>query len=115
MTKEGYLKFLGQLLREHYNSIKETGSASSDSEQFINGYLTAARTLNAVYQKELNDFAERIHFEVFHMTIEERKKSLQIKSDLSEDEIEAPVTPETSEDDELDIPAYKRKGIKLKF
>ena len=115
MTKDLYLNFLGRLLREHYKSIKETGSASSDSQQFINGYLTAARKLNAVYQKELNDFAERIHFEVFHMTIEERKKSLQIKSDLSEDEIEAPVTPETSEDDELDIPAYKRKGIKLKF
>lgn len=43
MTKEGYLKFLGQLLREHYNSIKESGSASAESEQFQNGYLTALR------------------------------------------------------------------------
>ena len=25
MTKEGYLKFLGQILREHYNIIKDTG------------------------------------------------------------------------------------------
>lgn len=99
MTKEGYLRFLGQLLREHYNSIKETGSASAESQQFLNGYLTAARTLHAVYQKELNDFAEKIHFEVFNMTIEGRKKTLPIE--LSEDE--------------LDIPAYKRKGIRLKF
>jgi len=73
MTKDIYLNFLGQLLREHYKSIKETGSASSDSQQFINGYLTAARRLNALYQKELNDYAERIHYEVFNMTIEERK------------------------------------------
>jgi hypothetical protein len=114
MTKDIYLNFLGQLLREHYKSIKETGSASSDSEQYINGYLTAARKLNAVYQKELNDYTERIHYEVFNMTIEERKKSLQIKPDLSEDELENPVKPGQPED-ELDVPAYKRKGIKLKF
>jgi hypothetical protein len=114
MTKEIYLNFLGQLLREHYNSIKETGSASSDSQQFINGYLTAARRLNAVYQKELNDYTERIHYEVFNMTIEERLKSLQIKPDLSEDEPENPVKAGLSED-ELDVPAYKRKGVKLKF
>ena len=113
MTKDIYLNFLGQLLREHYNSIKETGSVSSDSQQFINGYLTAARRLNAVYQKELNDYTERIHFEIFNMTIEERKKSLQIKPDLSDDELENPVEPSIPED-EIDIPAYKRKGVKLK-
>ena len=114
MTKDIYLNFLGQLLREHYNSIRQTGSASSDSQQFINGYLTAARRLNAIYQKELNDYAERIHYEVFNMTIEERKKSLQNKPDLSEDEPENPVKSGLSEEDELDVPTYKRKGIKLK-
>ena len=62
MTKDIYLNFLGQLLREHYNSIKETGSAPSESQQFINGYLTAARKLNAAYQKELNDYIEKIHY-----------------------------------------------------
>ena len=101
MTKEGYLKFLGQLLREHYNSIKETGAVPSDSQESINGYLTAARTLNAIYQKDLKDYVERIHVEVFGMTIEERQKLDPPQSEISEDE--------------LDIPAYKRKGIKLKF
>jgi hypothetical protein len=101
MTKEGYLKFLGQLLREHYNSIKETGITSSDSRQFIEEYLTAARTLNAIYQKDLKDYVERIHVEVFGMTIDERQKLGNSQSEISEDE--------------LDIPAYKRKGIKLKF
>jgi hypothetical protein len=121
MTKDIYLNFLGKLLREHYNSIKETGSASSDSQQFITGYLTAARKLNAVFQKELDDYAERIHYEIFNMTVEQRKKSLPIKPDLPEDEPkpepepENPVKPELSEEDELDVPAYKRKGVKLKF
>jgi hypothetical protein len=35
------------------------------------------------------------------MTIEERQKLLPVQSDISENELE--------------IPAYKRKGIKLKF
>lgn len=101
MTKEGYLKFLRQLLREHYNVLKDTGVEPTDSKQYINGYLAAARTLNAVYQKELTDYVEGIHFDIFHMTIEERKKSLQVQPDLSEDELE--------------VPAFKRKGIRLKF
>ena len=101
MAKEGYLKFLGQLLREHYRIIKETDIPSPEREHFINGYLTAARTLNAVYQKDLTDYVERIHFEVFHMTIDERQKSSPVQSDISEDELE--------------IPAFKRKGVKLKF
>lgn len=101
MTKEGYLKFLGELLREHYEIIKDTGIPSPEREHFINGYLTAARTLNAVYQKDLADYIERIHFELFHLTIEEREKTLPIKPDPSEDELE--------------IPAFKRKGMKLKF
>jgi hypothetical protein len=115
MTKDIYLNFLGQLLREHYNSIKETGSASSDSAQFINGYLAAARKLNAIYKKELDDYIERIHFEIFNMTIEERKKSLPIKPDPSEDEPQNPDKPSLFEEDELDVPAYKRKGVNLKF
>jgi hypothetical protein len=69
--------------------------------------------LRGIHPERLNDCAERIHFEVFHMTIEERRKSLQIKPDLSEDEPENPVKPGLPED-ELDIPAYKRKGGKLK-
>ena len=99
MTKDAYLKYLDQLLREHYNTIKETGSVPPNSQQFLNGYLTAARTLHAVYQKELNEFAEKIHFEIFSMTIEERKKAMPVA--LSEEE--------------LDIPTYVRKGIRLKF
>jgi len=101
MTKEAYLKFLGEILRDHYNAIKDTGAAPPGSQQFIDGYLTAARTLNAVYQKDLKDYTERIHFEIFHMTIDERQKLGSPLSEISEDE--------------LDIPAYKRKGIKLKF
>ncbi|MFZ4437631.1 MAG: hypothetical protein ACOYOS_04330 [Syntrophales bacterium] len=113
MTKERYMNVLGHLLREHYDGIKKTGSASSDSQQFINGYLLAGRKLNAVFQKELNDYAEMIHFEIFNMTVAERKKAVPVKPDPSADEPENPDKPDLSEN-ELDIPAYERKGVKLK-
>jgi hypothetical protein len=45
MAKEGYIKFLGQILREHYNIIKDTGTTLPERQHFIDGYLTAARTL----------------------------------------------------------------------
>lgn len=118
MNKERYFNLLSELLREYYNDIKDSGVSSPEHENFINGYLTAARTLNVVYQKEMNEFAEKIHFEVFQMTIGERRESLQDKPEMSEaeteDETEVPVTSESSEEDFLDIPAYKRKGVQLK-
>jgi hypothetical protein len=49
------------------------------------------------------------------MTVAERKKSEQSKLDLSEDEPDNPAKPGLSEEDEHDVPAYKRKGVKLKF
>lgn len=101
VTQNNFFKLLGELLREYYQDIKDSGIPSPEREQFINGYMTAARTLNAVYQKDLADYIERIHFEIFNMNIEERRKSLPVQSDLSEDELE--------------VPAYKRQGIKLKF
>jgi hypothetical protein len=79
MTKENYLKGLGDLLREHYRIIKETGIPSCDHKNFVDGYLTATRTLNTVYQKDLNDYIERVHFEVFGMSIAERKKRESMK------------------------------------
>lgn len=114
ITKDIYLNFLGNLLREHYSGMKETHPVSLESEQFIKGYLSAARKLNAFYQKELNDYVERIHYEVFNMTIEERKESLKINPDLPADERENPVDPDLSEEDAFDIPTYQRKGLKLK-
>lgn len=101
VNTRNYFKLLGDLLREYYHDINSKGIPSPEREQFINGYLTGARTLNAVYQKDLTDYIETIHFEFFHMTIDERKKTL-------------PVNPDPSED-ELEIPAFKRKGVKLKF
>lgn len=100
MSKNKYLNILEDLLREHYGILKETGSVSRERKNFIDGYLAGARALNAIYQKELTDFIENIHFEVFGMTIEDRKKK-ETRPDISEADLE--------------IPAYKRQGVRLKF
>lgn len=99
INTNSYLDLLEELLRGYYSVIKETGTSSQERRHYINGYMTAARVLNAVYQKDLKDRAERVHAEIFHMTIEERKKSEKTKPDVSEND--------------MDLPAYKRKGIKL--
>ncbi len=101
MTKNSYLDLLGQLLREHYDIFKDTGIASPDRQHFIDGYLAAARALDVIDYDELKDYVEKVHYGIFNMTIDERRKKLKIKQDIP--------------DDYIDIPAYKRQGIKLEF
>jgi hypothetical protein len=127
INKNNFFELLGDLLCEFYNDMKDSGIPSVEREQFINGYLTAARTLDVVFKKEMMDYIEKIHFEIFRMTVEERRKSLQVKPDQSEEEPEISVEPDLPgeeieisaksalSDDELEVPAYKRKGIKLQF
>ncbi len=101
MMKEIYLDELCKLLREHYEIMKDTGISSQEHKHFIEGFMAAARTLHAVYQKELQDCIEKAHFETFGMTVADRQKqqSAPQKSDLLESDI--------------DIPTYKRKGFTL--
>lgn len=101
IDKHKYLETLRELLNGHYAIIKSTHIMPQERQGFIDGYLAAARALNAVDYDELKDFIEKIHFEIFGKTVEERRKSLKLK-------------PGTVEDC-LDVPAYLRQGIKLEF
>ena len=51
MIKENYLKLLGQLLRDHYRAIKDTGIESQEQKQFINGYLAASKAVETTFGK----------------------------------------------------------------
>jgi hypothetical protein len=127
ISKNNFFDLLGKLLREFYKDMKDSGIPSVEREQFIHGYMTAARTLNAVFKKEMKDYIDKIHFEVFHMTVAERTKALQVKPDQSQEEFSIPMKPDPHvedletpvkfeiSDDEFEVPTYKRKGIKLKF
>ena len=99
INKERYTKVLSQLLNDYYKEIKRTGSASKESKQYIDGYLTAARALNIFQYEELRDIIDKIHFKAFGKSIQERR--------LSE-------STEPSPDDEfLEIPTYIREGMSL--
>lgn len=101
INKERYLGLLENILSEHYRIIKDTGIITIDRQQYIDGYLTAVRALDAIDYDELKTFIEKVHFEVFGMSIEERRTKIKVK-------------PGTAEDD-LEIPAYVRQGTNLEF
>ena len=86
-------------MNDYYKEIKRTGSASKESKQYIDGYLTAARALNIFQYEELKDIVEKIHLKAFGKSIQERRMS-----ELSES---------SSDDEFLEIPTYIREGMSL--
>jgi len=99
INRERYISVLSKLLNDHYKEIKRTGSASKESKQYIDGYLTAARALNIFQYEELKDIVEKIHLKAFGKSIQERRMS-----ELSES---------SSDDEFLEIPTYIREGMSL--
>ncbi len=61
INKERYISVLSQLLNDYYEKIKRAGSASKESKQYIDGYLTAARISDLFQYEELKDIIEKIH------------------------------------------------------
>ena len=99
LNKKRYIEILSQFLNKHYDDIKRKSADAKESEQYITGYLTAARTLSVFDYKELKEIIDKIHFDAFGKTIEERHKS-----ELSES---------SSGNDNLDVPTFIREGISL--
>jgi len=73
IKKDQYLEILQNLLNEHYNIMNATKKVFPERQQFIEGYITAAVALDVFDQKELTDFIEKLHFDVFGMTVSERQ------------------------------------------
>ena len=99
INKERYSSLLSKLLNDYYKEIKRAGSASKESKEYIDGYLTAARALNIFQYEELKDIVEKIHFKAFGKTIQERR--------LSE------LTESSSDNEFLKIPTYIREGMSI--
>lgn len=99
INKSRYIEIPNQLLNEYYSEIKKKHSASKDRQQYIDGYLTAARALGVFDYDELKKTIENIHFNTFGVTIEERQKSELNSYSLDESA--------------LAIPTYIRDGISL--
>ena len=99
INKQRYIDILAQVLNEHYDEIKRKDTGSKDRQQYIDGYLTAARALEVFDYEELKDIIDKIHFAAFGKTIEERHRTELVIS--------------SSNDNSLEIPTFIRKGILL--
>jgi len=74
MNKERYKEFLVRILNDHYNDIKKK-SGTKERQQYLDGYLLAARVLDAFSYDELKEIIGDTHFKIFGKTIPERKQS----------------------------------------
>lgn len=99
INKERYLDVLSQVLNEYYAAINRKDAGSAGLQHYIDGYLTAAKALDVVSTGELKKVIDKVHFNAFGKTIEERKQS--------------EISQYTSNNENLEIPTYIREGIIL--
>jgi hypothetical protein len=98
-NKERYKEVLVRILNDHYNDIKLKNSGTKDRQQYIDGYLIAARALDVFSYDELKEIIDDTHFKIFGKTIPERKQS-EIKKSFQDNH-------------SLSIPTHIRWGISL--
>lgn len=100
INKKRYMEVLTRILNEHYNDIKKKNATGlKERQQYIDGYLAAARALDVYSYDELKQIIDKIHFETFGKTIEERRKS--------------EISANSSSNDSLKIPTFIRERISL--
>jgi hypothetical protein len=100
INKERYLDILSHITWEYCKEIKLNNSISEERKQYIRGYMAAARALNVFDYKELKEVIDKVHFNAFGKTIEERKQSESSESFLNKEFME--------------ILTFIREGISLK-
>mgnify|MGYP001389215115 FL=1 len=101
IDKDAYLTKLKMLLIERYGYLKRCEVAPPELIQYLEGYLSAARTLDAVSYDEIKAVMDKAHYEVFGKTIEERQLA----------ELYASVPK--GDPDDLELPTWIRRGIRL--
>ena len=99
-NKERYLDILSHIVWEYCKEIKRNNSVSEERRQYIKGYMAAARALNVFDYEELKEVIDKVHFNAFGKTIEERKQSESSESFLNKEFME--------------ILTFVREGISLK-
>ena len=99
INKERYLDILSHITWEYCKEIKLNNSVAEERKQYIKGYMAAARALNVFDYKELKEVIDKVHFNAFGKTIEERKRSESSESFLNKEFME--------------ILAFIREGISL--
>ncbi|MFZ1036786.1 MAG: hypothetical protein WAN57_06230 [Smithella sp.] len=88
INKERYLDILSHIVWEYCKEIKLNNSVSEEQRQYIKGYMAAARVLNVLDYEELKEIVNKVHFNAFGKTIEERKQAESSESFLSKEFME---------------------------
>ena len=88
INKERYLDILSHIAWEYCKEIKLNNSVSEEQRQYIKGYMAAARVLNVLDYEELKEIIDKVHFNAFGKTIEERKQSESSESFLNKEFME---------------------------
>lgn len=99
MNKERYKEVLVRILNDHYHDIKKKNAKSKERQQYLDGYLVAARALDAFTYDELKKIIDETHLKIFGKTIQERKQS-EVKKSFQDNH-------------SLSIPTHIRWGISL--
>jgi len=87
-NKERYLDILSHIVWEYCKEIKLNNSVAEERKQYIKGYMAAARVLNVLDYEELKEIIDKVHFNTFGKTIEERKQSESSESFLNKEFME---------------------------
>ncbi len=85
VNKERYLDILSHIVWEYCKEIKLNNSVAEERKQYIRGYIAAARVLNVLDYEELKEIINKVHFNAFGKTIEERKQSESSESFLNKE------------------------------
>ena len=101
MNKFEFLKHVEKQLSEVFKQV-QIGNRPDKQKYRTEGFMQAGRVLGIVNELELNELMEKVHIDVFGMTIKEReKKKLEMQKQLEESDFA-----------ELDIPTFVRDMLK---
>ena len=103
MNKIEFLKHVEQQLSEVFKQV-QIGNRPDKQKYRTEGFMQAGRVLGIVDESELKELMEKVHLDVFGMTITEREKiKIEMQKQLEESDFA-----------ELDVPTFVRDMIKKK-
>lgn len=100
MENRSFLAETEKRLRHIFNASKEGYKASPVERNRLEGFMSAGVFLELTTNNELKELLDRIHFEVFGKTIEDRKAELQNEARWREEAIDYTA---------FDSPSFERK------
>ncbi|NND00490.1 MAG: hypothetical protein HKN85_09945 [Gammaproteobacteria bacterium] len=81
MNKHGFVKEVERRLAEMYKASRNGHIASAEQRHQLEGFIQAGIFIAMVKSEEMAELMERVHLEVFGMSIEEHKHQHAISWD----------------------------------